>query len=113
MKGGKQIEQAIPRKGGVHIGKGGGYSDLEYALLRKEEKIGVITSIVTTVHPLQVVESKLPMTGHDIPLNAIITPEEMIPLRPPFEKPVGIHWDILPEEKIADIPVFNERKNMR
>jgi 5-formyltetrahydrofolate cyclo-ligase len=100
----------VVNRKGARIGKGGGYSDLEYALLREEKKVDDRTPIVTTVHPLQLVDIELPMTEHDIPLNAIITPEEAKTIRPRFQKPTGIYWHILPPEKIDAIPVLKERK---
>src|SRR5689334_8488666 len=45
---------AVNRRG-ARVGKGGGYSDLEFALLVEENKIGRQTAVVTTVHPLQIV----------------------------------------------------------
>ncbi len=95
---------------GARIGKGGGYSDLEYALLREEKKITSETPAITTVHSLQLLDEELPMTEHDIPLNAIVTPDEAISLRPKYQKPKGIYWDILPSEKIAAIPVLKKRR---
>ena len=94
---------------GARVGKGGGYSDLEYALLREEGKVNAETPIVTTVHPLQILKTKMPMTDHDIPLNAIITPEKVISLRPRYQKPRGIYWDNLSQEKIKSIPALEAR----
>jgi len=99
---------AVNRKG-ARLGKGGGYSDLEYALLRERKKVGAQTPVVTTVHPLQILDTELPMTEHDIPLNAIITPKETISVNPKYPKPKGIHWSLLPAEKIDSIPVLKER----
>lgn len=98
---------------GARIGKGGGYSDLEYALLREIGKAGPETPIVTSVHPLQIVSDEMPMTEHDIPLNAIITPQELIDIRPRYPKPKGIYWEILPPEKIEGIPVLKARKGTK
>ena len=42
---------------GVRLGKGGGYADLEYAILRRSGKIDADVPIVSTVHPSQVLES--------------------------------------------------------
>ncbi len=95
---------------GARIGKGGGYSDLEFALLTEEKKIVPQTPIVTSVHPLQIVDQELPMTDHDIPLTAIITPKEIMVIQPSFPRPTGIDWKILPAEKIDAIPVLKERK---
>lgn len=65
---------AVSRQG-HRCGKGEGYSDLEYALLRELGHPPV--PVVTTVHPLQIVES-LPEDPHDLPLHFIVTPEEVI-----------------------------------
>ncbi|MBI2999757.1 MAG: 5-formyltetrahydrofolate cyclo-ligase [Deltaproteobacteria bacterium] len=100
---------AVNRRG-ARVGKGGGYSDLEYALLRESGKVTPETPIVTSVHALQVLDGELPMTEHDIPINAIITPQELIDIRPRYPKPKGIYWEILPPEKIDGIPVLKERK---
>lgn len=97
-------------RGGARIGKGGGYSDLEFALLTEEKKIGSQTPIVTSVHPLQIADEELPMTEHDIPLSAILTPKEIIIVKPSFQRPAGIDWNILPAEKIDAIPVLKVRK---
>jgi len=94
---------------GARVGKGGGYSDLEFALLTEGKKIGLKTPIVTSVHPLQIVQEDIPMTDHDIPLTVIVTPEEVIEVPSSFRRPKGIYWKILPEEKIAAIPVLQKR----
>jgi 5-formyltetrahydrofolate cyclo-ligase len=96
-------------RSGARVGKGGGYSDLEFALLAEEGKIGAETPIVTSVHPLQVIEGELPMTVHDIPLNAIVTPEEVIQIKTRRRRPRGIYWKMLSAEKVAAIPVLTKR----
>jgi len=103
---------AVNRRG-ARVGKGGGYSDLEFALLTEENKIGRQTAVVTTVHPLQIVDEEIPMTEHDIPLNAIATPTELIELKPRFSRPKGIYWKMLRQEKIADIPTLAKRRRDR
>lgn len=99
---------AVNRKG-ARVGKGGGYSDLEFALLTESKKISANTPIVTSVHPLQIVDAEMPMTEHDIPLSAIVTPNEVIEIKPSFTRPKGIYWNLLPQEKIDEIPVLMTR----
>ena len=101
---------AVNRRG-ARVGKGGGYSDLEFALLVEEKKIGRQTGIVTSVHALQIVDEEIPMTEHDIPLNSIITPAELIEIKPRFSRPKGVYWKMLPPEKIADIPALAKRRD--
>jgi 5-formyltetrahydrofolate cyclo-ligase len=99
---------AVNRRG-ARVGKGGGYSDLEFALLTERKKISPTTPIVTSVHPWQMIDEEIPMTEHDIPLSAIVTPDEVIEVKSKFPRPKGIYWNILPQEKIADIPVLHKR----
>jgi 5-formyltetrahydrofolate cyclo-ligase len=99
---------AVNRQG-ARVGKGGGYSDLEFALLTEEEKIDWMTPIITSVHPLQVVNEQIPMTGHDIPLTAIVAPHEVIETGTTIPRPQGIYWKMLPKEKIDEIPVLRRR----
>jgi 5-formyltetrahydrofolate cyclo-ligase len=95
---------AVDRRGG-RIGKGGGYSDLEFAVATTAGKVGPGTAIITTVHPLQIIAGELPMHRHDIPLDVIVTPAEIIRCRRQ-PRPTGVYWDWLPEEKVAAIPVL-------
>jgi 5-formyltetrahydrofolate cyclo-ligase len=96
---------AVNRKG-ARVGKGGGYSDLEFALLTQQKKIGRSTKIVTSVHPLQIVDEDIPMIEHDIPLDAIVTPAEVIEIKARYPRPKKIYWEMLPPEKIAAIPAL-------
>ena len=95
---------AVNRKG-ARIGKGGGFSDLEFALLVEAGLIDARTVLVTTVHPLQVVAGELPETRHDFRVDIIVTPDEVIRTRR-SRRPPGIDWDDLDDEKIAAIPVL-------
>ncbi|MDQ7909105.1 5-formyltetrahydrofolate cyclo-ligase [Phytohabitans sp. ZYX-F-186] len=97
---------------GARIGKGAGYSDLELGLLADAGKIGTNTTIVTTVHPLQIIDRPIPETAHDFRVDAIITPETIITC-PGSRRPAGILWDHLPEGKITAIPVLASRLQNR
>jgi len=100
---------AVNRQG-ARVGKGGGYSDLEFALLTLEKKIDRRTPVVTSVHPLQLIDEEIPMTEHDIPLTAIVTPTKVIEITTKFPRPEKIYWNILPREKLDDIPVLKSRQ---
>ena len=99
---------AVNRRG-ARVGKGGGYSDLEFALLAENKRISAKTPIVTSVHALQIVDQDLPMTEHDIPLSAIVTPDDIIEVEPAFPRPKGIYWRMLADEKIDAIPVLQKK----
>jgi len=91
---------------GTRIGKGGGFSDLEFGLLTEAGLVDAETAIATTVHPLQVVgDEPLPETAHDFRVDMIVTPDDVRrpghPSRPP-----GILWDHLDPDKIAAIPAL-------
>ncbi|WP_020609247.1 5-formyltetrahydrofolate cyclo-ligase [Salinispora cortesiana] len=97
---------------GVRLGKGAGYSDIEVALLQEAGLIRPETTIVTTVHALQVVDDELPDAKHDFSVDLIVTPDEVIECEPP-RRPSGLHWDSLSREKIEAIPVLTALANSR
>ena len=67
---------------GARLGKGGGFADLEFALATAAGLIGPHTVCVTTVHELQVCAAgTIPLTGHDVPVDFIVTPERVIDCR--------------------------------
>jgi len=63
---------AVSPNGG-RLGKGTGYSDREYALLKNAGVVSPETLFVTTVHDVQIVES-IPSQECDVPVDVIITP---------------------------------------
>lgn len=92
---------------GGRVGKGGGYSDLEYGLGRTLGFLAADTPVATTVHPLQQVEESVPMEPHDVPVDVVATPrgvQRMAARR----KPEGIRWDLLSEERVAAMPALAE-----
>ncbi|GAA4888828.1 MULTISPECIES: 5-formyltetrahydrofolate cyclo-ligase [Pseudonocardiaceae] len=95
---------------GVRIGKGAGYSDIEVALLAQAGLIGPSTTIVTTVHPLQVIEDDIPETNHDFSVDVIVTTDEVITCTPP-RRPSGLHWEDLSADQIAAMPVLQSLQN--
>jgi 5-formyltetrahydrofolate cyclo-ligase len=91
---------------GRRLGKGGGYSDLEWALARALGVVSARTPVLTTVHELQIVRAAIPVTPHDVPVDLIVTPERVIRPRARHAKPRGIRWDELSPAQIAAMPVI-------
>ena len=91
---------------GARVGKGGGYSDLEWALARELELVDDDTPVLTTVHELQILTAAIPMTTHDVPVGLIVTPERVIRVRRRRRTPRGIEWAALTDVQIAAMPVL-------
>ena len=99
---------AVNRRG-ERVGKGGGYSDLEYAIGREVGVIDGRTRVATTVHPLQVLDRELPVTAHDFSLDLIATSEEIIrPRGAKTRRPTGVlPGDLTPEIR-QEVPVLRD-----
>lgn len=93
---------------GARVGKGKGYSDLEYALLREFGLVEASTPVVTTVHERQVVDAEIDVRSHDVPLDLIVTPERIIETDTGFDRPSGIEWPLLSDERLAEIPILGQ-----
>jgi 5-formyltetrahydrofolate cyclo-ligase len=91
---------------GARVGKGGGFSDLEYALLIEEGLIDEHTIVATTVHPIQIVREHIPLTDHDLPIDMVATPRAVIELERQYDRPRGILWDHLQPPQIHEIPIL-------
>ncbi|MBV9049500.1 MAG: hypothetical protein JOY58_14585 [Solirubrobacterales bacterium] len=96
---------AVNREG-VRVGKGGGFSDLEFALLVEHGLVGTGTTIATTVHQLQLLDETLPETDHDFRVDLIVTPTEVVRTHR-RQRPAGLLRDHLDAEKCAAIPVLH------
>jgi 5-formyltetrahydrofolate cyclo-ligase len=94
---------------GRRLGKGHGYADLEYALLRELGNPPV--PLATTVHALQIVAG-FPTEAHDTPLTLIATPDEVIEVKRRRAPPRGIDWKRLPEQALEEMPVLRELKRL-
>jgi 5-formyltetrahydrofolate cyclo-ligase len=94
---------------GSRLGKGGGFSDLEFAVAYEAGLVATDTPVVTTVHEDQVVaDGEIPTVDHDIRLDLVVTPERTIRCTRGARHPAGIAWGELTEEKIAAIPLLGE-----
>lgn len=104
------IGSVAVNKQGAKIGKGGGFSDLEYAIGKKFGIVNEDTPTISTVHPLQILDYELPMEKHDVPMDYIITRDNIIATNTNYSKPNGIDWDKI-GDKIKEIPFLKKLKN--
>jgi 5-formyltetrahydrofolate cyclo-ligase len=93
---------------GRRLGKGGGYSDLEYALASEAGLIGPKTTAVTTVHDLQVRPAGVvPVVDHDFLLDLVVTPTQVIEVsRRGRRARSRVRWNELDDDKVAAIPLL-------
>jgi 5-formyltetrahydrofolate cyclo-ligase len=96
---------AVNRKG-ERIGKGEGYSELEFALAVEAGKLDPTVPILTSVHPLQIIRKRIIRKAHDFSVDMILTPERVIRCPADENRPAGIYWDELSEEKRNSIPAL-------
>ena len=69
---------AVDKKGN-RIGKGSGFGDREYAVLREKGLISDVTLYVVVAHPIQIFEDlSYLMDEHDVKVDLIITPNKII-----------------------------------
>jgi 5-formyltetrahydrofolate cyclo-ligase len=93
---------------GARVGKGEGYSDLEYAVLRELGLVDAETPVATTVHEVQVVDEAVPVEAHDVPMDLVVTPERTVETDTEYDHPDGVDWALLDDERIEEIPVLAE-----
>jgi len=98
---------------GLRIGKGKGYADLEYAMLRTMGAIDENTPVVTSVHDSQVMDIPEDLIEeHDLTVDYIITPTEMIETKCSKKKPTGVIWNKLELNKFYQIPVLRQLRDI-
>ncbi|KAH7834453.1 hypothetical protein Vadar_016172 [Vaccinium darrowii] len=103
---------AVDPNTGARLGKGEGFAELEYGMLRYMGAIDDSTPVVTSVHDVQLVDD-IPVEKlliHDVPVDVICTPTQVIFTNTQIPKPQGIYWDKLSPEKLGQIRVLQELK---
>ncbi len=106
---------AVNRQGAM-LGRGGGRFDLEYGLLRHLGKIREYTPVVTTVHSVQVIDERIPMRAHDVPVDFAVTPDNVIAAPSLYPRPRGVLWDLLSSEGAKSLSSWrgqNRERNQR
>jgi 5-formyltetrahydrofolate cyclo-ligase len=97
---------------GARLGKGGGFSDLEFALAAEAGLVDARTVVVTTVHERQVLAAgSVPTTAHDLHVDVIVTADQVLrcPRRKGWRLP-RVRWNELTDEKIAAIPLLTRMR---
>ncbi len=101
---------AAATSSGKRAGKGAGYSDLEFAILRELGHDPV--PVATTVHDVQLVED-FPIAHNDLPLSLICTSTRTIRVQAPPAAPAGIQWGELSAEQLAAMPVLESLRRLK
>jgi 5-formyltetrahydrofolate cyclo-ligase len=97
---------------GGRIGKGEGYSEVEYAILRELGLVSESTPVITTVHDSQIVDF-VPLEDHDIAVDYIVTPNRVLATKRTKPRPGGIIWSKVTPEMIERMPVLKELRERR
>merc|ERR1719291_1562967 len=103
---------AVNAAHGGRLGKGEGFAELEYGMLRVMEAIDDATPVVTCIHDCQLVDD-IPaeqMLCHDVPVDIICTPTRTIRVERKLPKPTGIYWEKLSPQKLASIRILQKLK---
>ena len=90
---------------GDRVGKGEGYSDLEFGVLREFGLVDDETTTATTVHERQVIDADVPTADHDVPVDLVVTPDRVV-RSASSPKPAGIDWEALSEDRLEEIPIL-------
>lgn len=98
--------------GGERIGKGTGYFDWEYAILREIGSIVAETPVVALVHDLQVYD-ELPWQEKDVSVDFIVTPTRLITVDSPRPRPSGVGWHRTDGRTIAAMRPLKELADRR
>ncbi|MBV9582488.1 MAG: 5-formyltetrahydrofolate cyclo-ligase, partial [Chloroflexi bacterium] len=80
---------------GDRVGKGEGYAELEYAVLRSLRRIPHAVTIATTVHDAQVVDA-IPREAFDVSVDLICTPTRTLRAPGAPRRPDSVLWEALP-----------------
>ncbi|GAA0342760.1 5-formyltetrahydrofolate cyclo-ligase [Bacillus carboniphilus] len=91
---------------GRRVGKGEGYADREYAILRELGNPAI--PVIGTVHSGQLTDVDVPRDPFDLTVDWIATESELIETKTPYPKPEGIQWELVTEEEMNEMPVLKE-----
>jgi len=94
---------------GKRCGKGAGYSDIEFGILR--ELGHPVVPVATSVHDAQVV-ADFPIADNDQPVHLICTPTTAVPVAGPLPAPAGIRWERLSEADLDAMSLLRDLQRL-
>eukprot|EP00439_Symbiodinium_sp_Y106_P027830 s3805_g3.t1 len=103
---------AVNPANGARLGKGEGFAELEYGMLRLMGAVDDDTPVVSCIHDCQLVDD-IPsekLLCHDVPVDIICTPTRTIRVQRSLPKPTGIYWDKLSKQKLGSILILQKLK---
>jgi 5-formyltetrahydrofolate cyclo-ligase len=98
---------------GIRFGKGHGYFDVEWALLRDIGSVQEESPVVACVHDVQYVDDELDARDTDTLVDWVVTPTRSIRIERRKPKPGGIRWDLLDPKLLATIPPLQQLRAER
>jgi 5-formyltetrahydrofolate cyclo-ligase len=94
---------------GNRVGKGEGYAELEFAVLRSLNRVPPDVTIATTVHDTQVLDvGAIPREAFDVSLDVICTPTRTLRVARRPRRPDGVLWEALPAGRRGEMPILEE-----
>ncbi len=96
-------------KDGSRIGKGEGYSEIEYGILRDLNLVAETIPIATTVHPVQIVE-QVSQDPYDVAVDFAVTPEKVEYTHRTRKRPDRMFWERVSEKMLQEMPILQQLK---
>lgn len=98
--------------GGIRLGKGHGYFDLEWAMLSEIGALSVEPVVVGVVHDCQRLHVTTDAAAHDVPLDMVVLPSGTEAFE--VSRSAGtVHWPLLTVERAATMPPVVELALLR
>jgi 5-formyltetrahydrofolate cyclo-ligase len=93
---------------GLRLGKGRGYFDLEWAMLREVGAVEADAPVAVLVHDVQVVDEELPVEVHDVVADLVVTPTRRIATGRTGARAARLERERITPEMLARTPPLRE-----
>lgn len=94
--------------GGLHIGSGTAYFDIEWAILATLGLVDADTPVLGVAHEIQIVDAPLEPTPLDVTVDAVATPDRLITTSGVRNRPTGIIWPELAAAQLDEIAYLRD-----